>query len=134
MSQNQARRRYIKTLVPSMAVYFFGTLGISAAAKYQSLPPAALYGLAIIPVLALLAWLWAQWRYITQLDEFLRMMEIKAVLVGLAGMMAIAAGWGTLEMLAAAPNLPTIWMVVIFSVFYGLAQVVNKRRNGASQQ
>jgi len=134
MSQKQARRRYISTLIPSMAVYFFGTLGISAADKYQMLPPAALYGLAIIPILALLAWLWAQWRYITQLDEFLRMMEIKAVLVGVAATMAVASIWGTMEMLADAPNLPTIWVVVIFSVLYGLAQMVIARRDGASQQ
>jgi len=131
MSQKQARRRYISIFIPSMAIYFSGTLGISLAAKYQSLPSIALYGLAIIPILALIAWMWAQWRYINELDEFLRMIEIKAVLVGVAGVMAIAAGWGIAEMLTDAPNLPVIWIVVIFSVLYGLAQMVITRREGA---
>ena len=63
-------------------------------------------------------------------DEFLRMIQMKAILCALAIVLAIASGRGSLEILADAPRLPVFWLMPIFWVSYSLAAVVITRREG----
>jgi hypothetical protein len=82
----------------------------------MNLPPVALYALATIPVVAILSAFWAHLRFINEVDEFLRTIQIKAVIFGIACVRAIASGWGTLELLADAPKLKVFWLLPIFRV------------------
>ena len=130
MTPERATGRYFKIFVPAMVGYMAGTLGITWAADNMSLPPVALYGLAVIPIVAILCSFWAHWRFITEIDEFLRTIQIKAVLFGVACVLAIASAWGTLEMLADAPLLSVFWLVPIFWVSYSAAAMVITKREG----
>ena len=132
MTPERATRRYFKIFVPSMLGYLFASLGVAWASDHMSLPPIALYGLAIIPIAAMLSLFWAHWRFINEVDEFLRSIQIKAVIFGTACVMVIATGWGTLEMLADAPKLQVFWLMPIFWVSHSAAVVVVTKREGGA--
>lgn len=133
MSEKQATIRYFKIFVPSMAMYLIGMIGISWPAKNLGLPQPALIGLAAIPMIALLCAIWAHWRFITELDEFLRMIQIKGIVFGVAMVLIVASSWGLLEVLAEVPRLPIIHTFTIFCISYGLAvAVLTKLENRAN--
>ncbi len=130
MTTEQATYRYFKVFIPSMIGYMIGSIGLTWAADHMNLPPLALYGLAVIPIAAILAAFWAHWRFACEIDEFLRSIQIKAVIFGIACVMVIATGWGTLEMLTNAPKLGVFWLLPIFWVSYSAAAVVVTKREG----
>ena len=80
MTVEQATRRYFEVFIPSMIGYLAGSVGTVWAAEHLNLPPFALYVLASIPIFAMLAVFWGHWRFINEIDEFLRTIQIKAVL------------------------------------------------------
>lgn len=130
MTTEQATRRYFTIFVPSMIGYMAGTLGVTWAADHMMLSPIALYALASIPIVAILGTFWAHWRFANEIDEFLRAIQIKAVIFGVACVLMVATGWGTLEMLADAPKLGVFWLLPIFWVSHSAAMVVITRRDG----
>lgn len=131
MTAERATYRYFKLFIPSMVGYLVGSLATSWLADHLTLPLMALYGLATIPIVAIFVAFWAHWRFINEIDEFLRMIQIKAVIVGIACVMAVASGWGTLEMLADAPKLQIFWLLPLFWVSYSAgAMVLTKREAG----
>ena len=131
MTPEQATRRYFKIFIPSMIVYLAGCLGTGWAADHMSLPPSVLYGLAIVPIAAMLSVFWGHWRFINEIDEFLRTIQVKALLFGTACVLVVATGWGTLEMFADAPRLQVFWLLPIFWVAYSAtATVITKREGG----
>ncbi|MDA7949227.1 MAG: hypothetical protein MPJ78_17335 [Hyphomicrobiaceae bacterium] len=130
MTTEQATWRYFYVFIPSMIVYTAGVFGITWAVDHLALPAFALCGLAAIPIFAILCALWAHWRFITEIDEFLRAIQINAVLFGVAGVLVVATGWGTLEMLADAPSLQVFWLLPIFWAAYAAAAVVITKREG----
>lgn len=121
MTEPQAKRRYFKIFVPSMAIYLASLFGISFYAKQADMPQPLLYALCLIPVGALLGWMWAQWRYVNELDEYLKMIQIKGILFGLAVVLAISASWGLMEVLADVPTLKVFHVVTIFCFATGPA-------------
>ena len=130
MTVEQATRRYFEVFIPSMIGYLAGSVGTIWVAEHLNLPPFALYVLASIPIFAMLAVFWGHWRFINEIDEFLRTIQIKAVLFGIACVLVVATGWGTLEMLADAPKLQVFWLMPIFWVSYSAAAVVLTKREG----
>lgn len=130
MTQKQAHRRYMKLFVPAMAMYLLSMFGISFAKKNATMPEPLLYGLAIVPAIFVLMWIWGHMRYITELDEYLRGLQIRAVLIGMAVIMAFTTVWGLLEELAAAPAVPIFFIVPGFYFVYGLAYLIIGKRAG----
>lgn len=130
MTIELATRRYFTIFIPSIIGYLAGTLGITWAEDNVDLPAFALYGLAGVPIVAMLCIFWGHWRFITEIDEFLRTIQIKAVLVGTACVLVVATGWGTLEMLADAPRLQVFWLMPVFWVCYSAAAAVITKREG----
>jgi len=130
MTQKQAHRRYMKLFVPAMAMYLLSMFGISFARKNATMPEPLLYGLAFIPAVFILIWIWGHMRYITELDEYLRGLQVRAIMFGMAVIMAFSTVWGLLEELAAAPAVPIFFIVPGFYFAYGLAYVVIGKRAG----
>ncbi|MEO9526986.1 hypothetical protein [Roseibium sp.] len=130
MTHQQATRRYFMIFVPSMIGYMVATIGVVWARDHADLPAMGLYVLAALPIIAILCTFWAHWRFITEIDEFLRTIQIKAVLFGLVCLMVMASVWGTLENLAGAPALDVFWLVPTFWLSYGAAALVITRRDG----
>lgn len=130
MNQKHAHRRYMKIFIPAMILYVMSMIGISLAKKNGSMPEPLLYGVAIIPAVFVLVWIWGHMRYITEIDEYLRGLQVRAVMLGMAGVMAFTTVWGLLEELAAAPVVPIFYIVPGFYLLYGLAYMVISKRAG----
>ncbi|MET1412615.1 hypothetical protein ABVF61_10125 [Roseibium sp. HPY-6] len=130
MTVEQATFRFFKTFVPAMVTYVAATAGIVWLSDGGALPPFALYGLTLVPIGAIFLAFWAQWRFAMELDEFLRLIQIKGTLIGVACIMIIASGWGQLERLADAPRLPVFWLLPIFWAIQGLATTFISKREG----
>lgn len=130
MTPEQATYRFYKIFVPAMFIYLAGTVGIAWLPGSSDLPVFARYALALVPIVAVFFAFWAHWRFATELDEFLRLIQIKSTLFGIACVMVAASGWGQLEMLADAPRLPVFWLLPTFWVAQGLATTFISKRNG----
>lgn len=130
MTQKRAHRRYMKLFIPAMAMYLLSMFGISFAKENTIMPEPLLYGLALVPAIFILIWIWGHMRYITELDEYLRGLQVRAVLIGMALVMAFATVWGLLEELAATPAVPIFYIVPGFYFAYGLAYLVIAKRAG----
>ncbi len=130
MTQKQAHLRYMKLFVPAMAMYVLSMLGISLAKKNASIPEPLLYGVALIPAVFVLVWIWGHMRYITELDEYLRGLQVRAIMFAMAAVMAFSTVWGMLEELADAPAMPIFFIVPGFYFTYGLAYVIVAKRAG----
>lgn len=131
MTTERATRRYFQIFIPSMIIYLAGTLGTDWVADNEALPPYAVYAMACIPIFAMLSVFWGHRRFINEIDEFLRTIQIKAVLFGTACLLVVAMGWGSLEMFADVPRLQVFWLMPLFWVAYAAAAgLITKREGG----
>ena len=130
MTQKQAHRRYMKLFVPAMAMYVLSIIGVVLARKHDALPEPLLYAASIIPAIFVVIWILGHMRYIYELDEYLQKLQVKAVLIGLAGIMIFSTIWGLLEELASAPAVPIFFIVPGFYFVYGFVYVIIAKRAG----
>lgn len=126
MKPTEARKRYFKVFVPSMALYLITILGATSLIKGFEIPIAAQYGLAIIPALAVWWLIWAQARYYREADEFERSRQVTGVMFGVAVMMLLSTGWGLLELLVEAPAFPVFYLFPLFCVAYSFGRYLTK--------
>lgn len=127
MSAKRATQRYYSVMAPAMAIYLGASFGIALFG--DGLAIELIYLIALAPILAMLAMFWAHWRFISEIDEFLRSIHIRALIAGLAVMLIIATGWGYLEQYADAPVLSVFWLNPIFWIAYALSAVVSAGRD-----
>ncbi|WP_415403341.1 hypothetical protein [Tateyamaria sp. SN3-11] len=130
MTTEHATYRYFKVFIPAILVYAIGSVGLSWAGNSIPMPQYALYCVAIVPIAAMFVIFWAHWRFATEIDEFMRLIQIKATLVGVVCIMVVASGWGTLEMLADAPRLPVFWLFPLFWVAHSAATAILSQKEG----
>ena len=130
MDVKQATRRYYWGLFPAMGVFLAVSVGIAYLHKTGEPTQTTLVLLSIIPIGALIVTFWAYWRFVTEIDEYLRSIQIKAVMVGLAFILIIATGWGYLEAYADAPDFKLFWLNPIFWLGYGIGAIIFTRRDG----
>lgn len=127
MTNAEAKRRYFHVFVPAMLVF----LASSFAIAWLQIGGAALYLAALVPIAALVSVFWAHWRLMREIDEFLRTIQMQAVLFGLAVILLIATGWGFLETYADTPRLGIFWLNPIFWLAYAAgAAIFSKRATG----
>ena len=130
MTNETANRRYMSIVIPASIVFVGTSYAIKQADGAGMLPPPALYVAALVPVAAMLTMFWAQWRYVSEIDEFLRFIQIKAAFAALAVVMTIATGWGYLEFYAEAPLLSIFWLNPLYWIAYSIAAVTFSIRDG----
>ncbi len=128
MSPELATKRYFTIFIPAICAYAAGSAGVTWAVDNADLSTGLTYSLALVPILAIFFAFWAHWRFANEIDEFLRLIQIKGTLFGIASVMVVASGWGTLEMLADAPRLPVFWLLPIFWVAQSAATAVFSKR------
>jgi hypothetical protein len=49
--------------------------------------------MSIIPIVSMLVMFWGHWRFINEIDEFMRSVQIKALLFGLACILVYSTAW-----------------------------------------
>jgi len=128
MTPMQAKKRYFKVFVPSMAAYIITIFSVVTIIKSTELPVWVQYGLAIIPALCVWLTLWAHGRYIMETDEYDRHRQTQAVMIAAAVTLTFSTGWGLLEMLVDAPKFPVFYIFVLFCAAYSGGCAINALR------
>ncbi|MFC0008506.1 hypothetical protein [Devosia nitrariae] len=131
MTNEQATRRYFTVLVPATIMFLGSSLAVKLLDEAGVLPLPGLYAVAVIPIVAMLVPFWAHWRYMSEIDEFLRSVQLKAMFAGLALVMSLASSWGYLEFYAGAPELSVFWLNPIYWIAYAVAAAALTLRYGA---
>jgi len=130
MHLKQANRRFHRTLVPATAVFLASSFALGQGGSSGWLSAPLVYALALIAISALLLVFWTFWRYLREIDEYLRLIQTRAVLVGTAVILSVSTAWGFLEQYTGAPNLPLFWLTPLFWIVYVVAAAVISKREG----
>ena len=82
---NPAYRRYLRRMLP-LSLLYVGAIALAVRLIPDHAPAdARTIGLALLPGLAVVGWVWAMGRLLVELeDEYLRMLEIRKFLVATA--------------------------------------------------
>lgn len=130
----RATRRFLWVMAPAMLVVLAASLGLDwlegTLSGKSAETSALLVALAVVPIAALLCTFWAMWRFVMEVDEFLRLIQVKALLIGALTVLVAATGWGYLEAHAGAAALPVFWLNPLFWLGYALAAGVMTWRAG----
>lgn len=123
-----AIRRYGKRIIPITFAYV-GAIALATALVPDNAPASALtIGLALLPGIAALGWLWAMGRLLIELDdEYLRMLEVRKFLVATGATLAITSVWGVLELYSPqVPKLAVFFVFPMWCIGLTLGQLVNR--------
>lgn len=121
-------RRYMKRIIPITLAYV-GTIALASTLVPDNAPASALtIGLALLPGLAALGWLWAMARLLIELDdEYLRMLEVRKFLIATGATLAITSVWGILEIYSPeVPRLAVFFVFPMWCIGLALGQLVNR--------
>jgi hypothetical protein len=124
-TNNPAQRRFFVRFAVAMLLY--AALLIPTVLVFVHFRPNGLlaYGLAILPALPILGMLVVVGLYLAEeKDEFIRNMQIQALLGGIGGTLALVSVWGFMENFAKVPRLDLFLVYPIFWGFVGLSTAV----------
>lgn len=131
MSTKTAKQRYFRAFIPAMIGYVATVFLVSWAEDMSWASDPIKVVMSLIPAGFVFWWMWAQIRYIREVDEFIRRVQIESVLWGVIGIMAFSTAWGLMEFTGVVPAIPIFFAMPGFYLFYGLAAVVLSKRYGA---
>lgn len=130
--QNRARPvtvRYNRRILSASMGYVLG-LGIALAiwTSYEPSGPVAV-AIALLPTIPTFAMIWAMGRYLVEeTDEYLRYRMVRAAIMSLGMVLAIGIFWGFLETFRLVPHIWAWWVLPVWAVGLGLAQLWMKVR------
>jgi len=125
MAMNTAQKRYLARFFPVMALYVASVVGVSFL--FILAPPVgvARYAVALLPALPIIGVFYVLGRYLLEeTDEFLRLRQVMALLVGGGLTLSLCAIWGFLEIYAHAPAVGVFNVVWIFFGAFGFANLI----------
>ncbi len=121
---NPAIKRYNRRVLGASFGYVLG-LGIAISLfKNVALPAPAVFAIALLPTLPTFVMIWAMARYLAEeTDEYLRYRSVQAALAGLGIMLVIGIFWGFLETFELVPHVPAWWVLPVWAIGLGIAQL-----------
>lgn len=121
---NAAIIRYNRRMLAASFGYVLG-LGIAVALfNTAALPRPAVFAIALLPTVPTFVMIWAMARYlIEETDEYLRHRSVQAALVSLGLMLAVGIFWGFLETFELVPHVPSWWVLPVWAIGLGVAQL-----------
>ena len=126
---SRAMADYNRRIVFSSLGYVLG-LGIAVTLwnSYQ-LSDALVFAISLLPTVPTFGIIWAMARYLAEeQDEYLRHRMIMAALVALGVVLAIGIFYGFLEMFELVPHIWAWWVLPVWAIGLGLAQLWQKVR------
>lgn len=132
MNNKEAHKRYFKVFVPSMAGYLVSIVGATWLTNMTDTVSLLHFILALIPAGFVFMFMWAQARYVVEIDEFMRMLQVKAMMWGIIITMAATTAWGLLEFFTPVPKVPIFFVLPVFYGIYGVTSGVLRRQYNAS--
>ncbi|KQZ60667.1 hypothetical protein EEB18_004805 [Sphingopyxis sp. OPL5] len=133
MAMNPAQRRYIGRMIPVSIAYVAAIFAASAIIPKGATATPLTVGIALVPGLAILGFIWAIGRYFTELkDEYVRMLEVRKALVATGLTLALTATWGILELYTDVPRIPLFWVFPVWCLGLGVGALFNRLTLGDS--
>lgn len=128
MARNPAASRYFKRMALISATYVAGIVLASTVVDRDAPLGPLTIGIALLPGLALVAAIGAIGRFLTELaDEYLRMLEVRKVLVATGFTLAVTSVWGLLELYSASlPRLPVFYVFPLWCGGLFIGQIANR--------
>lgn len=127
--ESAAMAAYNRRFLAAAFAYLLG-LGVAIALwrNYELARP-MVFAISLLPALPTLAMVWAMARYLTdEQDEYLRHRTVMAALVALGVVLAAGIFWGFLEMFALVPHVWAWWVLPVWAIALGMAQLWMKAR------
>lgn len=88
-----------------------------------------IFAISLLPTLPTFGMIWAMGRYLAEEgDEYLRHRTIMAALAALGLVLALGIFWGFLEMFELVPHVWAWWVLPVWAIGLGLAQLWQKVR------
>ncbi len=115
---NPAYRRYGRRMLP-LSLLYVGAIALASRFIPDNAPAdARTIGLALLPGLAVIGWIWAMGRLLVELeDEYLRMLEVRKFLVATGLTLAVCSVWGLLQLFApSVPKLPLFFVFPLWAI------------------
>jgi len=127
MLQHPADRAYLMRFLPTMGLYVVLVFAAPMAIRALHASGALRWALAILPALPIIAVFFILGRYLIELDDgYRRMLEVRKAMVATGFSMALATGWGFLEIYAQAPHIPLFFVPISWFAGLGLGAAVNR--------
>lgn len=127
MAQNPAQRRYMRRMVVLSAAYIAAVMLASWLIPDDAAATPLTVAIALVPALATSGFIWAMARYVAELkDEYVRMLEIRKMLVATGLTLALASGWGILELFTTVPRVQLIYVFPVWCLGLAVGSLVNK--------
>lgn len=131
MVNKLARKRYFKIFIPAMIGYIISVFAIDYITDTFEMATTLKYSLALVPALFVFVWVWSHARYVLEVDEFVRFLQVKSLLAGWVMLMVLTTAWGFLEIFAEAPTVPIFYVLPGFYLCYGIASIIIGRKHNA---
>ncbi|MGQ3099971.1 MAG: hypothetical protein ACT6Q5_00880 [Sphingopyxis solisilvae] len=127
MAANPAQRRYVGRMIPISLAYIATVMLASWIIPDDAAATPLTVAVALVPALATSGFIWAMARYIAELtDEYVRMLEIRKMLVATGLTLALASGWGILELFTDVPRVPLFYVFPVWCLGLAVGSLVNK--------
>jgi len=126
---NPAQRRFFSRFAVAMLAYVLFLLPVVWGFIHIRPTGVLAYVLAVLPALPILGMLVVIGLYLAEeKDEFVRNLQIQALLGGIGGTLAVVSVWGFLEDFARVPRLDLFMVYPLFWVFVGVSTAVVRMR------
>jgi len=127
MASNPAQRRYMHRMILLSAAYVAAVMLASWLIPDDAAATPLTVAIALIPALATSGFIWAMASYVAELkDEYVRMLEIRKMLVATGLTLALASGWGILELFTNVPRVQLFYVFPVWCLGLAVGSLVNK--------
>jgi len=125
--KNPAYRRYLLRTIPVAIGYIAAVLLASWLIPDHAPATPLTIAIALVPGLVVLGWVWAMARLLIELDdEYLRLLEVRKILVATGVTLAVTSIWGILELYTDVPRLPVFFVFPLWCLGLFVGQLVNR--------
>lgn len=125
---NPAFRRYRARSI-AITIAYLASIALATWIIPDNAPADLLtISLAIVPGLAVLGWIWAMGRMLIELDdEYLRMLDVRKMMVATGITLALTSVWGILELYSPEiPRMPVFFVFPMWCLGLAVGSLVNK--------
>jgi hypothetical protein len=129
--RSPAHRRYTRRSLAGSAIYIAGVAIATLLIPDDAPATVGPIALAIVAGSGVLVWIWALSRYLVELeDEYLRMLQIRGMLVATGVTLGVTSMWGLVELFTTAPRLPVFFVYPLWCLGLLVGAFFNKRTVG----